>query len=197
MFNLDKAIPLHKGIVSIDTNVPDPNKKVAKGKPKPEYPAKPEAKVTLKVNGDDGEEIVLVGDRIAQEGLGLFSRISENRKALEKDEKFLKKILFLAREAGIPVREGIRDLETSATPYNTFSNAEAFEKVYEVLSFLISKFSKDFEQDETAQQILQDAGVFVEDDGGKSLRLLSAEEFKEAHYANPQVKENLKITVNK
>jgi hypothetical protein len=198
MFNIDKAIPLHKGIISIDTNVPDPNKKVAKGKPKPENPTKPEARVTLRVNGDDGEEVVIVGEKqIAQEGLGLLSRVSENRKAIEKDEKFLKKILFLAKQAGIPVREGLRDLETSETPYSTYRNVEAFEKTYEILSFLISKFRKDFEGDETAQQLLEDAGVFVEDEDGESLRLRSAEEFKEANYANPQTKENFKITVTR
>lgn len=196
MQNLDKIFPLHKGI-TFETNVPDPNKRVAKGKPAPEKPEKPEARVIIKSNGDDGEEVMLVGDRIAQEGLALYARLNSNERAVKKDKTFVKEILYQAAQAGIDVRGGIRDLETSETLYDTYSYQGAFEKSFEVLSFLISKFRADFEKDETAQQLLEEAGIFVEDESGQNLRLVDAEEFKQRNFANPQVRKNFKITVNK
>ncbi|MDP2727830.1 MAG: hypothetical protein Q8P59_09840, partial [Dehalococcoidia bacterium] len=177
------------------TNVPDPGKKVAKGKTPPSDPEKIEAKLVIK-NGEETEEVTVVSDRISQEGLGAYTRLGDTVKDLQGTHGWLKSVLFKALQAGVPVREGTRGAEASSTSYDTCKYLEAYEASFKILQFLVSKFSSAFQEDATAQQMFEEAGLFVKGEEEGTLRMVSMEEFK-AQFSSSQVRKDLKIKVVK
>lgn len=195
MKNLDRVMPAVKSALKLSTNIIHPeqekkNKKASKETPKPD---KIQATATLKINGDT-EEVPLVGDRISQEFLSLYLRVKDNADGYKDLAEHMKKILFEAGQKGVPVREGIRSLETSATPSASYSYQSAYEESFRVLHFVLTKFFNSFLDDPTARQLFVDSGVMKQ--GEDSLRILSVDEFKEK-FSTPQVRENVKVTVDK
>lgn len=193
--NLDRAMPAVKTTVKLSTNVVHPeqakkNKKANKEAPKLD---KVQATATVKVNGDT-EEVSLVGDRISQEALSLYLRVKENADGYKDLAEHLKKILFEAGQKNVPVREGLRALETSATPSASYSYQQAYEESYRVLHFVLVKFFSTFLNDPTARQLFEESGVMKQSED--SLKILDSEEFKEK-FSSPQIRENVKVTVDK
>jgi len=190
----DEYVPNYKNLIRLDTNVPDPNKKVKKGAKAPEDPDKPQATLYIKNGDGEEEEVPIIGDRISQTGLGIASRFKEQGEFLTSQFQHLKAALWLAHQKGIPIREGSRGLDTSATPSDgTPSYMKAHEDLFKLVTFLLEKFREDFEKDETAQQMLVDLGVLIDEDDD-SYRVATIDEHKK-RYATPGVSKKFKITV--